>query len=117
MFFNCGQSRKSPPSLRCPSGCKTGEADVKLGRDSGPQRPGLSRWLQCGRDCSARRASVLAGFPTEEQTLSRVVKARAAGNGLRACARSFERDKHTGARILEPAARQCQKVSAPLSKA
>jgi transposase-like protein len=107
---------KSTPSVRCPNGCKTAETDFKLVRYYGPHQTPFYRCLQCGREFSARHDSVFAGFHTDEQTIYRVLKALAEGNGLRACARIFDIDKDTVALILEQAAAHCQKVSEHLLK-
>lgn len=60
--------------------------------------------------------TTFAGFHTDEQTIYRVLKALAEGNGLRACARIFDIDKNTVALILEQAAAHCQRVSEHLIK-
>src|SRR6266498_2020323 len=102
---------KAAPIIGCPNSCKTVETDFKLVRYYGPHRTPFYRCLKCGRAFSARHHSVFAGFHTDEQTLYRVLKALAEGNGIRACARLFDIDKDTVALILETAARHCQQVS------
>jgi transposase-like protein len=102
---------KSTLRLSCPNGCRTVEANFKLVRHYGPNRTPLYRCLDCGREFSARHSSVFSGFHTEEQTIYRVLKALAEGNGIRACARIFDLDKNTVVRILETAALHCQGVS------
>lgn len=105
---------KSPRSLRCPNGCKTIETDFKLVECYGPHRTPLYRCLKCGQRFSGRHDSVFAGFHTDEQTIYRVLKALAEGNGIRACARIFDIDKKTVVLILETAACHCKEVSAQL---
>jgi len=107
---------KPPLPLRCPNGCETVETDFKLVESYGPHLTSLYRCLNCGQRFSGRHASVFAGFHTDEQTIYRVLKALAEGTGLRACARIFDIDKNTVGRILEQAARHCQKVSEQLIK-
>jgi transposase-like protein len=102
---------KPVPLLRCPNRCKIREEDFKLVRHYGPNRTPLYRCGECGREFSARHSSVFSGFHTDEQTIYRVLTALAEGNGIRACARIFDLDKNTVARILETAARHCQQVS------
>lgn len=97
--------------LQCPNGCKTVEPAFKLIRYYGPSRTPYYRCLKCGREFSARHDSIFAGFHTDEQTIYRVLKALAEGNGIRACARIFDISKNTVALILEHAARHCQKVN------
>jgi transposase-like protein len=101
----------STPSLRCPNGCETVGIDFRLVQYYGPHRTPLYRCLKCGHRFSGRHASVFAGFHTAEETIYRVLKALAEGNGIRACARIFDIDKNTVALILETAARHCQQVS------
>lgn len=110
-FFGLGFSMKSTPALRCPNGCKTVETDFKLVECYGPHRTPLYRCLKCGRRFSGRHDSVFAGFHTDEETIHRVLKALAEGNGIRPCARIFDLDKNTVALILETAARHCEQVS------
>jgi transposase-like protein len=107
---------KATPTLRCPSSCKTIETDFKLIRYYGPHRTPFYRCLKCGREFSSRHLSVFAGFHTDDQTIYRVLKALAEGNGIRACARIFDIDKDTVALILETAARHCERVSQHLIK-
>ena len=107
---------KVPSLLRCPSGCQTAERDFKVMEYYGPHRTPLYRCLKCGQRFSARHASVFAGFHTDDQTIYRVLKALAEGNGIRACARIFDIDKNTVALILETAARHCEQVSESLIK-
>lgn len=107
---------KSTPSLRCPSGCKIVERDFKLVRCYGPHHTPFYRCGQCGRQFSRRYDSIFAGFHTDEPTIYRVLKALAEGNGMRACARIFDIDKKTVARILEQAAGHCQDLSESLLK-
>lgn len=102
--------------LSCPNGCKTVASDFKLVRLYGPNQTQLYRCLKCGREFSSRHASVFCGFHTDEKTVFRVLKALAEGNGMRACARIFDIDKNTVARILEIAARHCEAVSEQLIK-
>lgn len=102
--------------LRCPNKCKTVEQDFKLIRFYGPHQTPFYRCLKCGRLFSARHDNVFAGFHTDEQTIYRVLKALAEGNGIRACARIFDIDKNTVALILEQAAAHCQRVSEHLIK-
>jgi transposase-like protein len=102
---------KSAPILSCPDRCKTVGSDFKLVRCYGPNHTQLYRCLRCGREFSSRHSSVFSGFHTDEKTIFRVLKALAEGNGMRACARIFDLDKNTVVRILETAARHCQKVS------
>jgi transposase-like protein len=106
----------STPPLQCPNGCKIVEQDLKLIRYYGPHRTPFYRCLKCGRQFSARYESVFAGFHTDEQTIYRVLKALAEGNGMRACSRIFDIDKNTIARILERAGGHCQQVSEQLIK-
>lgn len=107
---------KSSPSLCCPNGCNTVENNFKLVRHYGPNLTALYRCLKCGREFSSRHSSVFSGFHTDEKTIYCVLKALAEGNAIRACARIFDIDKNTVARILETAARHCQKVSQHLIK-
>ena len=107
---------KSTPILSCPNGCKAVGSDFKLVRLYGPNRTPLYRCLQCGREFSSRYASVFSGFHTDEETIYRVLKALAEGNGLRACARIFDIDHKTIALILETAARHCKQISEHLIK-
>jgi transposase-like protein len=107
---------KSTRPLRCPNRCETVEQDFKLIRSYGPHRTPFYRCLKCGRQFSARHDSVFAGFHTDEQTIYRVLKALAEGNGIRACARIFDIDKNTVALILEQAAAHCRRVSEQLIK-
>jgi transposase-like protein len=107
---------KSTLRLQCPNGCQTVEQDFKLIRYYGPHRTPFYRCRKCGREFSARHDSVFAGFHTDEQTIYRVLKALAEGNGIRACSRIFDIDKNTVALILEQAARHCQQVSEQLIK-
>ena len=107
---------KSPPLLQCPNGCKTVGTDCKLVEHYGPHHTPLYRCLKCGHRFSGRHTSVFAGFHTDEQTIYRVLKALAEGNGMRACSRIFDMDKNTVARILEKAAHHCQQVSEQLIK-
>lgn len=107
---------KSIRPLRCPNQCETGEQDFKLIRFYGPHRTPFYRCLKCDRQFSARHDSVFAGFHTDEQTIHRVLKALAEGNGIRACARIFDIDKNTVALILEQAAAHCRRVSEELIK-
>lgn len=107
---------KSALQLQCPNGCQTGEQDFQLIRYYGPHRTRFYRCRKCGREFSARYHSVFAGFHTDEQTIYRVLKALAEGNGMRACARIFDISKNTVALILEQAAQHCQQVSAQLIK-
>jgi transposase-like protein len=65
---------------------------VKLVRYYGAHHTPLYRCAQCGREFSARSTSVFAGFHTDDQTIYRVLKALAEGNGIRACARIFDVD-------------------------
>ncbi len=102
---------KSPMSLRCPNGCRTIETDFKLVECYGPHHTALYRCLKCGQRFSGRHDSVFAGFHTDEQTIYRVLKALAEGNGIRACGRIFDIDKKTVVLILETAARHCKEVS------
>src|SRR5438034_542428 len=103
---------KSTRPLRCPNGCQAAEQDFKLIRYYGPHRTPFYRCRKCGREFSARYHSVFVGFHTDEQTIYRVLKALAEGNGMRACARIFDISKNTVALILEQAAHHCQPVSA-----
>jgi transposase-like protein len=80
-------------------------------RHYGPHHTALYRCLKCRREFSSRHTSVFSGFHTDEQTIYRVLKALAEGNGMRACARIFGIDKNTVALILETAAGHCQQVS------
>jgi len=105
---------QSTPRLCGPNGGRTVEENFKLVGHYGPNRTPLSRCVDCGREFSARHRSVFSGFPTEEQTIDRVLKALAAGNGIRACASIFDLEKNTVGRILETAALHCQQVSAQL---
>ena len=82
----------------------------------GPNRTPLYRCLKCSREFSSRHTSVFSGFHTDEETIYRVLKALAEGNGLRACARIFDIDTKTIALILETAARHCKQVSEHLIK-
>ena len=107
---------KTPPTLRCPNECKTIETDLKLLKCYGPHRTPLYCCLKCGQRFSQRHASVFAGFHTAEETIYRVLKALAEGNGIRACARIFDLDKNTVLRLLNQAARHCQQVSEHLIK-
>ena len=107
---------KSLPFLRCPKGGKTVEQGFKLVQCYGPPRTPLYRCFKCGWRFSGRHDSVFAGFHPDEQTLYRVLKALAAGNGIRATARIFAIDKNTVGLILEQAARHCQQVSEHLMK-
>lgn len=107
---------KAAPIIRCPNSCKTIESAFKLVRYYGPHRTPFYRCLKCGREFSARHNSVFAGFHTDEQTIYRVLKALAEGNGIRGCARIFDIDKDTVALILETAARHCEQVSQHLLK-
>jgi transposase-like protein len=100
-----------PLLLHCPNGCQTVATDFKLIRYYGPHRTPEYRCLKCEREFSARHESVFAGFHTDEETIYRVLKALAEGNGIRACARIFDLDKNTVARILGQAAAHCQRVS------
>ena len=102
---------KSTPMLSCPNGCKTVGGDLKLVRLYGPNRTPLYRCLTCGREFSSRHASLFSGFHTDEETIYRVLKALAEGNGLRACARIFGIDTKTVALILDTAACHCKKLS------
>jgi transposase-like protein len=102
---------KPPLLLHCPNGCQTVATDFKLIRYYGPHRTPEYRCLKCEREFSARHESVFAGFHTDEETIYRVLKALAEGNGIRACARIFDLDKNTVARILGQAAAHCQRVS------
>ncbi len=97
--------------MQCPNGCQTVEKGFKLATCYGPHRTPLYRCLQCRQRFSARHWSVFAGFHTDEQTIYRVLKALAEGNGIRACTRIFDLDKNTVTRILEQAAHHCQQVS------
>ena len=107
---------KSSLRLQCPNGCKTVEQDFQLLRYYGPHRTPYYRCLKCGREFSARHDSIFAGFHTDEQTIYRVLKALAEGNGLRAYARIFDLSKNTVALIREQAAQHCQQVSEQLLK-
>jgi hypothetical protein len=78
---------KSTPRLQCPNGCKAVERDFKLIRYYGPHRTPDYRCRRCGCELSARSNSVFAGFHTDEETIYRILKALAEGNGMRACAR------------------------------
>ncbi len=102
---------KWPPCLQCPKGCKSVERDFKLVEYYGPHRTPLYRCLRCDQRFSGRHASIFAGFHTDDQTIYRVLKALAEGNGIRACTRIFDVDKNTVARILERAALHCQAVT------
>lgn len=102
------------PTLRCPNGCQTVAEDFKLVEYYGPHRTPLYRCLKCGQRFSGRHDSIFAGFHTDEQTIYRVLKALAEGNGIRACARIFDLDKNTVTRILEQAAQHCQGVTEQL---
>ena len=107
---------KATRPLRCPNECETVEQEFKLIRTYGPHHTPFYRCLKCGREFSARHDSVFAGFHTDEQTIYRVLKALAEGNGIRACARIFDIDKNTVALILAQAAAHCQRVSERLIK-
>jgi len=108
---------KSSFFVRCPNKCQTVEQDVKLVRHYGAHHTPLYRCAQCGREFSARYTSVFAGFHTDDQTIYRVLKALAEGNGIRACARIFDVDKHTVVRLLVRAARHGQQGSEQSGKA
>ena len=101
----------APPFLQCPNGCQTVEKDFKLVEYYGPHRTPLYRCLKCSQRFSGRHASIFAGFHTADQTIYRVLKALAEGNGIRACTRIFDIDKNTVVRILEQAAQHCQAVT------
>jgi transposase-like protein len=105
---------KQLPTLRCPNGCKTVEDDVKLVEFYGPHNTPRFRCLKCKHRFSARHDSVFLGFHTDEQTIYRVLKALAEGNGIRACARIFDIDKKTVIRILDIAGAHCQQVTEQL---
>jgi transposase-like protein len=105
---------KSTPILSCPNGCKAVGSDFKLVRLYGPNHTRLYRCLKCGREFSSRHASLFSGFHTDEETIYRVLKALAEGNGIRACARIFDIDTKTVVLILETAACHCKKVSEQL---
>jgi transposase-like protein len=89
-FFNWGKTMKLTLRLHCPNGRKTVERDFKLIRYYGPHRTPYYRCRRCGHEFSARHNSVFAGFHTDEETIYRVLKALAEGNGIRACARIFD---------------------------
>jgi len=95
----------------CPEGCGTREANLKLVRYYGPHRTALYRCLRCGREFSSRHGSVFSGFHTDEATVYRILKALAEGVGVRSCARIFDVGRNTVVRILDVAARHCERVS------
>ena len=105
---------KTPSAVKCPNGCKTVESALKLVRYYGPHSTPLYRCLKCGREFSARYESIFTGYHTDDDTIYRVLKALAEGNGIRATARIFDIDKKTVERILEQAAKHCQQVSEQL---
>ncbi|MEW6733107.1 MAG: hypothetical protein AB1489_17405 [Acidobacteriota bacterium] len=113
-FFNRGNAKKAPFVIKCPNRCKASESDFKLIRYYGPNRTLLYRCLKCGREFSARHDSVFAGFHTDDETIYRVLKALAEGNGIMATTRIFDINKKTVELILEQAAKHCQQVSKQL---
>jgi transposase-like protein len=102
------------PILHCPNGCNAVGDDFKLVRCYGPNRTTLYRCRKCSREFSSRYNSVFFGFHTDEQTIYRVLKALAEGNGIRACSRIFDIDKNTVIRILSVAGVHCQQVTEQL---
>lgn len=101
----------SPQLLKCPNGCKTTESDFKLVEYYGPNRTPLYRCLKCRQRFSGRWKSIFSGFHTDDDTIYRVLKALAEGNGIRATGRIFDIDKKTVERILEQAGKHCRQVS------
>ncbi|MEW6732467.1 MAG: hypothetical protein AB1489_14150 [Acidobacteriota bacterium] len=101
----------TPQLLNCPNGCKTEERNLKLVEYYEPQKTPLYRCLKCGQRFSGRRNSIFVGYHTDDQTIYRVLKALAEGNGIRATAGIFDIDKKTVERILDQAAKHCQQVS------
>lgn len=101
------------PEVLCPNGCPVKESQLPVVEQDHTEL--CATGVRNARGDSANeRLQFLLLFHLDDQTIYRVLKALAEGNGIRATARIFDIDRKTVELILEQAASPCQKVSANL---